>query len=56
MDRVFDTLERIRTLWKQLEGLRPNTSEHEALMKQIRTLSNEYQALIEAPKTPRTSR
>jgi hypothetical protein len=56
MDRVFDTLERIQTLWKQLEGLRPNTSEYEALLNQIRALSAEYQALVDAPKKPRKSK
>ena len=56
MDRVFDILERIRTLWKQIEGLDPKTSECQALIKQIRTLSDEYLALIDAPKTDRTPR
>jgi hypothetical protein len=56
MDRVFDTLERIRTLWKQVEGLDPKTSEYEALVDQIRTLSDEYMALINAPKRARTSK
>ena len=54
MDRVFDTLERIRMLWKRLGELQAGTSEHEALMKQIRALSAEYQALIDAPKKPPT--
>jgi len=56
MDRVFEILERIRTLWKQIEGLDPKTSEYEALIRQIRALSDEYIALIDAPKTPRRSR
>ena len=56
MDRVFEILERIRTLWKQIEGLDPKTSEYEALLQQIRTLSDEYMVLIDAPKTARRSR
>jgi hypothetical protein len=42
MDRVFNILDRIRKLWKQVEGLDPKTSEYEALVEQIRTLSDEY--------------
>jgi len=56
MDRVFDILERIRILWTQTEGLDPKTSEYQALIKQIRTLSDEYLALIDVPKTDRKSR
>jgi hypothetical protein len=56
MDRVFEILERIRTLWKQIEGLDPKTSEYEALIQQIRALSDKYIVLIDAPKTPRRSR
>jgi hypothetical protein len=56
MDRVFDILERIQTLWKQLEGLDPKTSEYEALIQQIRTLSDGYMGLIDAPKTGRRSK
>jgi hypothetical protein len=47
MNRVFDILERIRALWKQLRETRRGTSEYEALLKQIRALSAEYQALID---------
>jgi len=56
MDRVFEILDRIRALWKQIEGLDPKTNEYEALIQKIRTLSDEYLALIDAPKTPRTPR
>ena len=52
MERVFDRLQRIQQLWKELERTKPNTSEYEALMKKIRVLSAEYQALIDAPKKP----
>jgi len=54
MDRVFDILDRIQKLWKQVEGLDPKTREYEALVEQIRILSDEYLALIDAPKTART--
>ncbi len=56
MDRIFEILERIRTMWKQLEGLDPKTSEYEALIQQIRTLSDEYIVLIDAPKIARKSK
>jgi hypothetical protein len=60
MDRVFDTLQRIRQLWKELERTRPDTAEYKALMEKIRVRSAGYQALIEeltdAPKKPRESK
>lgn len=56
MERVYDKLERIIQLWKQLEQTKPNTSEYVALMNQIRVLSEEYRALIETPKKPKESR
>ena len=52
MDRIYETLHRIRQLWEELERTKPKTSEYEALMGKIRTLSDEYQALIDAPKKP----
>jgi hypothetical protein len=56
MERIYDTLQRIQSLWKKLEGTKPDTSEHVALMNQIRVLSDEYRALIDAPKKPRESK
>jgi hypothetical protein len=50
MERIYDRLERIRQLWKKLELTKPNTSEYVAIMNQIRGLSEEYRALIDAPK------
>ncbi|HXJ03737.1 MAG TPA: hypothetical protein VNH65_01475 [Candidatus Acidoferrum sp.] len=50
MERIYDRLERIRQLWKKLEVTKPNTNEYAAIMNQIRVLSEEYRALIEAPK------
>jgi hypothetical protein len=55
MERIYDRLERILQLWKKLELTKPNTSEYVALMNQIRVLSEEYTALIDAPKKPRES-
>jgi hypothetical protein len=56
MERIYDSLRRIRSLWKKLELTKPNTSEHDALMDQIRVLSEEYKALIDAPKNPAKSK
>jgi hypothetical protein len=50
MDEILAKLERIQQLWKEQEKLKPGTSEHEALMKQIRALALEYQALVEAAR------
>lgn len=55
MDRVFDHLERIHKLWKELERAKPNTTEYEELMEKIRVLSAEYVALIDVLKKPRKS-
>jgi hypothetical protein len=55
MERIYDRLERIRQLWKQLELTKPNTGEYVELMNQIRVLSEEYRALIDAPKKPKES-
>ena len=52
MDPASEKLERIHQLWKELERMGPNTSEAEAVMKKIRALSVEYQALVDAPKKP----
>jgi len=52
MERIYDTLQRIQSLWKELERTKPDTSEYVALMNQIRALSHEYSALIDAPKKP----
>ena len=38
-------LQRIQELWTQLEQTSPTTPEYEELLKAIRTLSVEYQAL-----------
>ena len=56
MDRIYDTLHRIRQLWEKLEQTKPKTSEYEALMGKIRTLSEEYRTLIDTPKKPKESK
>jgi len=56
MERIYDRLEHILQLWKTLELTKPNTTEHTALMNQIRVLSDEYRALIDSPKKPRKSK
>lgn len=56
MERIYDLLERIRQLWRKLEVTKPNTSEYAAIMNKIRVLSEEYRALIDAPKKPTESK
>ena len=56
MDRVFETLQRIQQMWKELERMGPKTPEYEALIVKIRVLSAEYLALIDTPKKPRESK
>ena len=56
MEGIYDRLEHIRQLWKKLELTKPDTTEYAALISQIRVLSNEYMALIDAPKKPLESK
>jgi hypothetical protein len=56
MERIYDTLQRIQSLWKELERTKPDSGEYVALMNQIRALSDDYRALIDAPKKPRESK
>lgn len=56
MERVFDKLQRIRELWKEIERAKPNTFEYEAIVEKIRVLSAEYMALIDVPKKPYKSK
>jgi len=55
MEKIYNILGRILQLWKKLELAKPNTREYVALMNEIRVLSEEYRALIEAPKEHRKS-
>ncbi len=52
MERIYEALEHIKSLWKELEQTKPDSSEYDALLNQIRALSNEYRALIDVPKKP----
>jgi hypothetical protein len=52
MERIYDILQRIQSLWKELEVTKLNSSEYVALLNQIRVLSDEYVALIDVPKKP----
>ena len=56
MDRVYASLERIKALWLKLERAKPNTTEYDALMKEIRAESDAYKALIDAEKNPHRKR
>ncbi len=53
MERIYDIFQRITSLWKELELTKPGSSEYVALLNQIRVLSGEYEALIDAPKQPK---
>ncbi len=52
MDRIYDILQRIQSLWKELEQTKPDSSEYVVRLNQIRVLSDEYRTLIDAPKKP----
>jgi hypothetical protein len=41
---------RIQQLWKEQAKVKPGTREDEALMKRMRDLSVEYQALVDAAR------
>lgn len=49
---AVEHLERIQKLWVELERTRPNTPEYQTLIKEIRVLSTEYQALVDAHQNP----
>jgi len=56
MERIYDSLRRITQLWKKLELTKPNTRRYDAIMDQIRVLSEEYEALIDAPQNTAKSK
>jgi len=49
-DLAVDKLQRIQQLWKELGPTRSDAAEYKTLLEQIRVLSAEYQALVEATK------
>ncbi len=55
MDRIYESLERIKALWGKLERAQEGTAEHIALMKEIRAESDAYKALIDTKKKPSTN-
>ena len=56
MDTAAKKLDYIHRLWKELERMEPNTSEAEALIKKIRALSAEYEALTDATQKGKESK
>jgi hypothetical protein len=46
MERIYDRLEHVLQLWKKLEITKPDTTEHNAIMKQTRILSDQSKELI----------
>lgn len=56
MDTASKKLERIHQLWRELERMKLNTAESEALMKKIRALSAEYETFTDAPQKPKASK
>jgi hypothetical protein len=48
MDKIIETLDRIKALWLQLRETKPRTREYDELMKKILVLSSEYQTIAEA--------
>jgi len=51
VDEAVAKLQRIHELLAELKRTKEKTPEHETLLKKIRILSAEYQALTEGPKT-----
>jgi hypothetical protein len=52
VDRIFESLERLKALWIELERVPAGTPKYETLMTQIRVESDAYKALIDAEKRP----
>jgi putative lipase involved disintegration of autophagic bodies len=46
MERIYDRLEHVLQLWKKLEITKPDTTDHNAIIKQIRIPSDKYKELI----------
>ncbi len=54
MDRIYESLERIKALWRKLEEEPHGTARSIALMKEIRAESDAYLALLDTEKKPST--
>jgi hypothetical protein len=50
MNAAVDKLKCIQQLWRELGRMESKAPEYETLMEKIRTLSAEYQALLDASK------
>jgi hypothetical protein len=47
---AIEKLKRIQQMWQDLGPTKSSTPEYEILLKKLRTLSAEYEALLPAPK------
>jgi hypothetical protein len=56
MDRMIEKLQTIKELWVSLRKTKPDSLEYVALLKRIRRLSTEYQALAGAKDNPNDPR
>lgn len=50
---AVEKLRRIQQLWQELGRTKSSNPEYEILVKKIRALSGEYEALLPAPKNPK---
>jgi len=53
---AVEKLECIQELWREIGRTRAKTAEYDALLKQIRVLSAEYQQLVDAARKPKSSK
>jgi len=51
-DAAIEKVKRIQQLWQELGRTKTSTPEYEILLKKIRTLSAEYEALLPDPEKP----
>lgn len=47
-DAALDKLHHIQQLWQEIGRTKTDTPEYETLLKKIRVLSEEYQAIVDA--------
>jgi hypothetical protein len=50
---AVEKLRRIQQLWQELGRTKSSSPEYEILVKKIRALSGEYEALLPTPKNPK---
>jgi hypothetical protein len=51
-DKIHDILRRLQTLWDKAKAAPSDSLEYHSLLEEIRALSDEHQALIEAAQNP----